>query len=907
MLLAFCPQVTARFQRSTRVTAYQDQDPQETREWLEALEAVVAVEGTDKARHLIGNLIEAARKHGIDTPYSATTPYINTIPAEKEPTYPGDRQLEQRLRALIRWNAMAMVARANKHTSVGGHIATFQSSATMYEVGFNHFFKGHDHPDGADMVFFQGHASPGMYARAFLEGRISEEQLANFRQEAHLDGVSSYPHPWLMPTFWQFPTVSMGLGPLQAIYQARFMKYMDARGMAKMNTRKVWAFLGDGEMDEPESTGAIGLAVREKLDNLVFVINANLQRLDGPVRGNGKVVQELEGSFRGAGWNVIKVLWGPGWDELLQKDTSGKLMQLMMETVDGEYQAYKAKDGAFVRKHFFGKYPETAELVKNMTDEEIFGLTRGGHSPRKMYAAYKAATEHKGQPTVIIAKTIKGYGMGPFGEGAMTAHNQKKLDVDGLKYFRDRFGLPISDAQLENDVPFYKPEDSHELIKYLHERRSALGGYLPSRVDRAAALPTPELSAFDMILKGTADREMSSTMLFGRILAIILRDKELGKRVVPIIPDEARTFGLEGLFRQVGIYDPAGQLYEPVDSDQVSWYKQATNGQVLQEGINEAGSMSSWLAAATAYANYGEAMIPFYIYYSMFGYQRVGDLVWLGGDMRARGFIVGGTAGRTTLEGEGLQHQDGHNLVFFSAVPNCKAYDPTYGYEMAVIIRAGLKEMFTDKKDVFYYITAMNENYPHPAMPEENQDQIEQGILRGLYPFSKSKAKHKARVQLLGSGTILREVEKAAAMLEADWNVAADVWSATSFSELARDGQACVRESRLNPEAPQKVPYVTAALEPTHGPIIAATDYIHLYTEQVRSFMPRRYVTLGTDGFGRSDTRAALRKFFEVDAANIVITALKALADEGTIAASVVSQAIKKYDINPTLGMPSSR
>jgi pyruvate dehydrogenase E1 component len=889
------------------VTAYQDQDPQETREWLEALEAVVAVEGTDKARHLIGNLIEAARKHGIDTPYSATTPYINTIPAEKEPTYPGDRQLEQRLRALIRWNAMAMVARANKHTSVGGHIATFQSSATMYEVGFNHFFKGHDHPDGADMVFFQGHAAPGMYARAFLEGRISEEQLANFRQEAHLDGVSSYPHPWLMPTFWQFPTVSMGLGPLQAIYQARFMKYMDARGMSPMNTRKVWAFLGDGEMDEPESTGAIGLAVREKLDNLVFVINANLQRLDGPVRGNGKVVQELEGSFRGAGWNVIKVLWGPGWDVLLQKDTSGRLMQLMMETVDGEYQAYKAKDGAFVRENFFGKYPETAELVKNMTDEEIFGLTRGGHSPRKMYAAYKAATEHKGQPTVIIAKTIKGYGMGPFGEGAMTAHNQKKLDVDGLKYFRDRFGLPISDAQLENDVPFYKPEDSHELIKYLHERRSALGGYLPSRVDRASSLPTPELSAFDMILKGTADREMSSTMLFGRILAIILRDKELGKRVVPIIPDEARTFGLEGLFRQVGIYDPAGQLYEPVDSDQVSWYKQATNGQVLQEGINEAGSMSSWLAAATAYANYGEAMIPFYIYYSMFGYQRVGDLVWLGGDMRARGFIIGGTAGRTTLEGEGLQHQDGHNLVFFSAVPNCKAYDPTYGYEMAVIIRAGLQEMFTDKKDVFYYITAMNENYPHPAMPEENRDQIEQGILRGLYPFSKSKAKHKARVQLLGSGTILREVEKAAAMLEADWKVAADVWSATSFSELAREGQACVRENRLNPEAPQKVPYVTATLEPTQGPIIAATDYIHLYTEQVRSFMPRRYVTLGTDGFGRSDTREALRKFFEVDAANIVITALKALADEGTIAASVVSQAIKKYDINPTLGMPSSR
>ncbi len=885
------------------MTVFQDHDPQETREWLDALEAVVAFEGTDKARHLIGSLIEAARKHGIDTPYSATTPYINTIPPEKEPPFPGDRQMEQRLRALVRWNAMAMVARANKHTSVGGHIASFQSSATLYEVGFNHFFKGHDHPEGADMVFFQGHTAPGMYARAFLEGRITEDQLKNFRQEAHQKGLSSYPHPWLMPEFWQFPTVSMGLGPLMAIYQARFMKYMDARGLSPMASRKVWAFLGDGEMDEPESTGAIGLAVREKLDNLVFVINANLQRLDGPVRGNGKIIQELEGTFRGAGWNVIKVIWGPGWDALLQKDTSGKLMQRMMEVVDGEYQAYKAKDGAFVRENFFGEYPETRELVQNMTDDEIFALTRGGHSPRKMYAAYKTASEHKGQPTVIIAKTIKGYGMGPFGEGAMTAHNQKKLDVDGLKYFRDRFGLPISDAQLENDVPFYKPDDNHELIKYLHERRAALGGYLPSRIDRAASLPTPELAAFDMMLKGTADREMSSTMLFGRILAIILRDKALGKRVVPIIPDEARTFGLEGLFRQVGIYDPAGQLYEPVDADQVSWYKQATNGQVLQEGINEAGSMSSWLAAATAYANYGEAMIPFYIYYSMFGYQRVGDLVWLGGDMRARGFIIGATAGRTTLEGEGLQHQDGHNLVFFSAVPNCKAYDPTYGYEMAVIIRAGLKEMFTDKHDVFYYITAMNENYPHPAMP----DGVEEGILRGLYPFSQSTTKHTTRVQLLGSGTILREVEKAAQMLETDWKVAADVWSAPSFSELARDGQACQRENRLHPEAPAKIPYVTATLAPTTGPIIAATDYIHLYTEQVRSFMPRRYVTLGTDGFGRSDTRAALRKFFEVDAVNIVITALKALADEGTIPTSVVTEAIKRYDINPDLGMPITR
>lgn len=885
------------------MSAYQDQDPAETREWLDALESVVAIEGADKARHLIGALIEAARRHGIDTPYAANTPYINTIPAEKEPAYPGDRQIEQRLRALVRWNAMAMVARANKHTSVGGHIATFQSSATMYEVGFNHFFKGHDHPDGADMVFFQGHASPGMYARAFLEGRITEEQLKNFRQEAHQPGVSSYPHPWLMPNFWQFPTVSMGLGPLQAIYQARFMKYMDARGLSPMHSRKVWAFLGDGEMDEPESTGAIGLAVREKLDNLVFVVNANLQRLDGPVRGNGKVVQELEGTFRGAGWNVIKVLWGPGWDDLLAKDKSGKLMQLMMETVDGEYQAYKAKNGAFVRQHFFGKYPETAELVKNMTDDEIFGLTRGGHSPRKMYAAYKAASECKGKPTLIIAKTIKGYGMGPFGEGAMTAHNQKKLDVDGLKYFRDRFGLPISDEQLENDVPFYKPEDSHELIKYLHARRHALGGYLPSRVDRAGTLEVPALSAFDMLLQGTGEREMSSTMIFGRILAIILRDKSLGKRVVPIIPDEARTFGLEGLFRQVGIYDPAGQLYEPVDADQVSWYKQATNGQVLQEGINEAGAMSSWLAAATAYANYGEAMIPFYIYYSMFGYQRIGDLVWAGGDMRARGFIIGATAGRTTLEGEGLQHQDGHNLVFFATVPNCKAYDPTYSFEMAVIIRAGLQEMFAEKKDVFYYITAMNENYTHPAMPQGAED----GILKGLYLLKKSGAKHKTRVQLLGSGTILREAEQAAAWLETDWGVAADVWSATSFAELARDGQECVRHNRLHPEAAPRVPYVTATLENTQGPIIAATDYVHLYTEQVRSFMPRRYVTLGTDGFGRSDTREALRRFFEVDAAHIVVTALKSLVDEGSIPASKVSEAIARYGINPDLAMPTHR
>jgi len=882
------------------VTEFNDQDPQETREWLDALEAVIEFEGTEKARHLIASLIETARKHGIDTPYAATTPYINTIAPEEEPQYPGDRHLEQRLRALIRWNAMAMVVRANRDTSVGGHIASYQSSATLYEVGFNHFFKGHDHPDGADLVFFQGHASPGIYARAFLEGRLTEEQLINFRQEAHKNGLSSYPHPRLMPEFWQFPTVSMGLGPLMAIYQARFMKYMHARGLAKTDNRKVWAFLGDGEMDEPESLGAIGLAVREKLDNLIFVINANLQRLDGPVRGNGKIIQELEGTFRGAGWNVIKVIWGSDWDALLAKDKSGKLMQLMMETVDGEYQAFKAKGGAFVREHFFGKYPETAELVKNMTDKEIFELTRGGHSPRKIYAAYDRAVKSKGKPTVILAKTVKGYGMGPFGEASMGAHQQKKLDINGLKYFRDRFGLPISDEQLEKDVPFYKPDDSHELIRYLHERRKALGGYLPERRDTSKPLDVPSLADFEAILKGTGDREISTTMAFGRILALILRNKAIGKRVVPIIPDEARTFGLEGLFRQVGIYDPAGQLYEPVDADQVSWYKQATNGQVLQEGINEAGAMSSWLAAATAYANYGEAMIPFYIFYSMFGFQRIGDLVWLAGDIQARGFMIGGTAGRTTLEGEGLQHNDGHNIVFFSAVPSCRVYDPTYAYEMAVIIQHGMKRMYQDKHNEFYYITAMNENYSHPAMTEG----VEEGIIKGLYLLRKSPAKHTLRVQLMGSGTILREALAAAKLLEDDWKITADVWSATSFTELARDGIACERYNRLHPDAEPKKAYVTECLEGADGPVIAATDYIRMFPEQIRNYVPGRYVTLGTDGFGRSDTRQALRRFFEVDRHHIVVAALKALADDGRIEVEMVNQAIAKYEIDADAANP---
>ena len=871
-----------------------DQDPQETQEWIEAFEAVVAFESSEKAKHLIATLIEKARQHGIDMPYSANTPYINTIPAEQQVNYAGNLKLEQKLRAMLRWNAMAMVVRANKTTSVGGHIASYASSCTLYEVGMNHFFKGPNHQQGADMIFFQGHTAPGMYARAFMEGRLTEEDLRNFRQEVDGKGLSSYPHPWLMSDFWQFPTVSMGLGPLMAIYQARFMKYMQARKMAETKGRKVWAFLGDGEMDEPESRGAIQLATREKLDNLIFVVNCNLQRLDGPVRGNGKIIQELEAFFRGAGWNVIKVIWGSGWDVLLQKDKSGKLIQRMGEVVDGEYQAYKAKDGAFVRKHFFGKYPETAALVEDMTDDEIFRLTRGGHSPRKIYNAYMKATETKGQPTVILAKTVKGYGMGPYGEAANTAHQQKKLDLDGLKYFRDRFAIPISDEELEKDVPFYKPADDSEVMQYMRAQREKLGGSLPQRNDHAKPLPVPELSSFKMMLDGTGDREMSTTMAFVRILSILLRDKELGPRCVPIIPDEARTFGMEGLFRQVGIYDPAGQLYEPMDADQLMWYKESSNGQVFEEGINEAGAMANWVAAATAYANYGESMIPFYIYYSMFGYQRVGDLVWASGDSRARGFIVGATAGRTTLEGEGLQHQDGHNLIMFDMVPNCLSYDPTFAYEMAVIIRDGIRRMMHDKEDVFYYITSMNENYSHPAMPEG----AEEGILKGMYAFKTSDAKHKNRVQLMGSGTIFREVIAAAELLENDWKVAADIWAAPSFNLLRRDGIETTRWNMMHPDAEAKVPYVTELLQDAQGPVIAATDYMRDYAERIREYVPGDYHVLGTDGFGRSDTREKLREFFEVNRYYVVVAALKALADQGKVEASVVKEAMEKYGID---------
>ncbi len=871
-----------------------DQDPQETQEWLEALEAVVEFEGSEKAQHLIEALIAKARQFGIDTPYSANTPYINTIPPEQQPKYPGDLKLEQRLRAILRWNAMAMVVRANKHTGVGGHIASYASSCTLYEVGFNHFFRGPNAEQGHDMVFFQGHTAPGMYARAYLEGRLDEDHLKNFRQEVDGHGLSSYPHPWLMPGFWQYPTVSMGLGPIMAIYQARFMKYMQARGLAKTDQRKVWAFLGDGEMDEPESRGAIHLASREKLNNLIFVINCNLQRLDGPVRGNGKIIQELEAFFRGAGWNVIKVIWGTGWDQLLAKDTSGKLIQRMGEVVDGEYQAYKAKDGAYVRKHFFGKYPETAKLVEDWTDDEIFRLTRGGHSPRKIYAAYKAATESD-LPTVILAKTVKGYGMGPYGEAANTTHQQKKLDVEGLKYFRDRFAVPISDEQLEKDVPFYRPPEDSDIMRYMRERREALGGYLPSRSDESDALSAPKLDVFKALLEGTGEREISTTMAFVRILSTLLRDKQLKDRIVPIIPDEARTFGMEGLFRQIGIYDPAGQLYEPVDKDQVSYYKESEKGQVLEEGINEAGAMSDWIAAATAYANYGISMIPFYIFYSMFGFQRIGDLVWAAGDLRSRGFLIGATAGRTTLEGEGLQHDDGHNLLFYDAVPNCLSYDPTFAYEMAVIIRDGIKRMYEDKEDVFYYITAMNENYQHPAMPEG----AEEGILKGLYLFKGAKAKKgQPMVNLLGSGTIFREAIAAAELLQNDWGVAANLFSAPSFNLLARDGKEVARWNMLHPDATPKKPYATQVLEQVKGPYVAATDYIRDLPEKIRAYVPGTYITLGTDGFGRSDTRQKLRRHFEVNRYYITVAALKALADDGVIEPKTVKEAIEKYGID---------
>jgi pyruvate dehydrogenase E1 component len=871
-----------------------DSDPVETGEWQESIQAVIERHGHQRAGYLLGATATKAYDLGTSLPVNANTPYLNTIPVGSEPGTPGDDTLEWRIRTLNRWNAMATVVRANRVTTeYGGHIASFASSAVLYDMGLNHFWRAPTDADRGDLVFFQGHAIPGIYARAYMEGRISEAQLLKFRAEVDGGGLSSYPHPWLMPDFWQFPTVSMGLGPIMAIYQARFMKYLHHREIVDAGDRKVWAFLGDGETDEPESLGAISLAGRERLDNLVFVINCNLQRLDGPVRGNGKIIQELEGVFRGAGWNVIKVIWGSGWDELLARDHSGLLRKRMEECVDGEYQAFKSKGGAYTREHFFGKYPELLKLVEEMSDDDIWRLARGGHDPRKVYAAYQAATEHTGQPTVILAKTVKGYGMGVAGEGQNITHQQKKMGEDALKAFRDRFDIPVSDAQI-NDVPFHLPAPDSAEAKYLKARRDALGGPFPQRRSDVPKLEIPELKAFAALLKSSDDREFSTTMAFVRVLNTLVRDKKIGQQVVPIVPDESRTFGMEGMFRQLGIYAPTGQLYKPEDADQLMYYREDKKGQVLQEGINEAGAMCSWMAAASAYANHGVPMIPFYIYYSMFGFQRIGDFAWAAGDMRCRGFLVGGTAGRTTLAGEGLQHQDGHSHILASTIPNCISYDPTFAYEVAVIVREGLRRMFVEQENVYFYLTVMNENYTHPAMPEG----AEEGIVKGLYLLQQGAGGKQLRVQLVGSGTILREVLAAADLLRDDFGVAADVWSATSFTELARDGDDVARWNMLHPEAEARVPYVAACLAGHDGPLVAATDYMRSYANQIRPYVDRPYTVLGTDGFGRSDTRANLRRFFEVDRHYVAIAALKSLADQGTLPAARVSEAIARYGID---------
>ena len=878
-----------------------DIDPQETQEWLEALDSMLEREGIERGHFILEQLVARARKSGAYLPYSANTAYLNTIPPSREEKTPGDPGLEWRIRSLIRWNAMAMVVQANRKSSeLGGHIASFASSATLYDVGFNHFFHAPSEDHGGDLLFVQGHSAPGIYARAYMTGRITEEQMKNFRQEVDGNGLSSYPHPWLMPNYWQFPTVSMGLGPLMAIYQARFMRYLENRELIKDTDRKVWAYMGDGEMDEPESMGAIDLAAREKLDNLIFVINCNLQRLDGPVRGNSKIIQELEGAFRGAGWNVIKVIWGSYWDPLIARDTSGLLNKRMEEVVDGEYQAYKANDGAFVRERFFGKYPELKEMVANMSDDDIWRLNRGGHDPHKVYAAYAAAVKHKGQPTVILVKTVKGYGMGEAGEGQNITHQQKKMGEEALKHFRDRFNIPISDEEIK-DAPFYKPAEDSEEIKYLKARREALGGYFFGKRKPAPELAIPDISVHQKLLDGTGDREISTTMAFVRILNTLIKDKNIGKHVVPIVPDEARTFGMEGMFRQFGIYSAVGQLYEPVDSDQVMYYREDIKGQVLEEGINEAGGYSSWIAAATSYRNHGIQMIPFFIYYSMFGFQRIGDLAWASGDMRARGFLLGGTAGRTTLAGEGLQHQDGHGHILASTIPNCISYDPTFAYELTVIMQDGMRRMFQNHEDVFYYIAVMNENYVHPAMPAG----VEEGIIKGMYLFQKP-AKGKAQVQLLGSGTILREVIAAADLLQDDFGITSNIWSVTSFNELRREGLSIQRWNMLHPEKKAKVSYVESLLKDADLPTVAATDYMKIYADQIREFIPGHYLVLGTDGFGRSDTRAQLRKFFEVNRYYVAVAALKALADEGKIPAKKVSEAIKKYNIDPEKPEPTT-
>ncbi len=873
-----------------------DIDPIETQEWIDALDAVINAEGAERAHYLLEKLVAKARGAGAHLPFDLTTAYLNTIPPSQEAHMPGDQEMERRLRAIIRWNAIAVVLQASKKDlELGGHLSSFASSATLYDVGYNHFFHADDGKHGGDLIYYQGHCAPGIYARAFLEGRMEEEQLANFRQEVDGKGVSSYPHPWLMPDFWQFPTVSMGLGPIQAIYQARFLKYLENRGLADTKGRKVWAFLGDGEMDEPESKGAISLAGREGLDNLIFVVNCNLQRLDGPVRGNGKIIQELEGEFRGAGWNVLKVIWGRYWDPLIARDTEGRLLKVMEETVDGEYQNCKAKGGAYTREHFFGKDPKLLEMVANMSDKDIWRLNRGGHDPHKVYAAYHEAVNTKGMPTIILAKTVKGYGMGDSGEGKNISHQVKKMNLDALKHFRDRFNVPIPDDKLE-EVPFYHPGNDSPEIKYMHERRAKLGGYLPARRKESASLDIPELDKFSALLKSTGERQISTTMAFVRALNVLLKDKTLKERIVPIVPDEARTFGMEGLFRQIGIYSSVGQLYEPVDSDQIMYYREDKSGQILEEGINEAGAMSSWMAAATSYSSNDLPMIPFYIFYSMFGFQRIGDLAWAAGDMQARGFLIGATSGRTTLNGEGLQHQDGHSHMISSTIPNCISYDPTYAYEVAVIMREGMRRMYKDQENVFYYITTLNENYNHPDMPEG----AEEGIIKGMYQLTKGKkAKKKGlKVQLLSCGAILPEVEKAAELLHKDFGVSADIWSVTSFTELAREGQAVERENMLHPEKKAKLTFVEKSLAKQEGPVIAATDYMKAYAEQIRNFVKADYRVLGTDGFGRSDSRENLRRFFEVDRYYVAVAALKALADQGVIDVKEVTKAIKRYQID---------
>ena len=873
-----------------------DLDAQETQEWLDALSAVIQQEGPERAHYLIEKQIELARAAGINVPYAANTAYVNTIPPDKEVRSPGNHTLEDRIRSFVRWNAVAMVLKANKGDSnLGGHIASYASAATLYDVGFNHFWRAPSENHGGDLIYMQGHSAPGFYGRAFMLGQLTAAQMDHFRREVDGKGLSSYPHPWLMPEFWQFPTVSMGLGPIQAIYQARFMKYLHARGIVNTEDRKVWCFLGDGEMDEPESLGAIGMAGRENLDNLIFVVNCNLQRLDGPVRGNSKIIQELEAGFRGHGWNVIKLIWGSYWDPLLARDRMGLLRKRMEECVDGDYQTFKSKDGAYVREHFFGKYPELRELVASWSDDDIWRLNRGGHDPHKVYAAYHAAIHHKGQPTVILAKTIKGYGMGEAGEAQNITHQQKKMGTTSLQAFRDRFKLPLTDAQLEK-LEYIKPAKDSPEYKYMRERRDALGGDIPVRHRKAVPLEVPPLSAFESLLKASGEgREFSTTMAFVRLLGVLLKDKHVGKYIVPIVADEARTFGMEGLFRSLGIWSQQGQLYTPQDRDQLMFYKEDAGGQILQEGINEAGAVSSWIAAATSYSTHGVQMIPFFIFYSMFGIQRTGDLWWAAGDSRSRGFLLGGTSGRTTLNGEGLQHEDGHSHIATAQIPNCMSYDPTFAYELAVIMHDGLRRMYQEQEDIYYYITVMNENYEHPAMPEG----AEKGILKGMYRFRQGGSGNGPRVQLLGSGTILREVIAAADLLKNDWGVEADIWSCPSFTLVARDGNECARWNLLHPAKPPRTCHVGECLKETRGPVIASTDYVRAFAEQIRPFVPRRYTVLGTDGFGRSDTREKLRYFFEVDRHWVTVASLAALAEDGAIERQKVADAIKKYGFDP--------